>query len=74
MGGVFIVIIEWVVIFLWQFATLTENDDTDRPILRFKPTSANSCVPARKPLGYVGDYASAPICGLRLALHHFSIF
>jgi len=49
------------------FASLSSKD----LVRRLKPTSANSCVPARNPLGHVGYYAPAPACELRLALHHF---
>ncbi len=40
------------------------------PILLYSRT--NSCVPERRPLGYVEEYAPKAFSGLRLALHHFS--
>jgi len=48
----------------------------DNAMLLFllKPTSAQSCVAVRIPLGYVENYAPAPGCEQRLPLHHFSIF
>ena len=73
-GGVFVVFVQSVMNFFWCFENRTESDDAHMPLGRLKSTSANSCVPARKPLGYVGYYAPAPVSGLRLALHHFSTF
>ena len=72
--GLFIIFIQRVMCFYWCFEIRTKSDDTGMSLRRLKPTSANSCVPARNPLGCAGDCAPAPIGGLRLALHHFSIF
>ena len=44
------------------------------PLRSLNPTSAKSCVPDRRPLGYVKEYAPKAFSGLRLALHHFSNF
>jgi len=73
-GGVFVVFAQCVMNFFWGFENRTQSDDAHMPLGRLKSTSAKSCVPARKPLGYVGYYAPAPVSGLRLALHHFSTF
>ncbi len=39
----------------------TECEDTNMPLRSLTPTSANSGVAARKPLGYVGYYAPATV-------------
>ncbi len=56
----------------WSNLAATECEDTNMPLRSLNPTSANSGVAARKPLGHVEYYAPALIYELRLALHHFS--
>ena len=53
-GGVFVVFVQSVMNFFWGFENRPQSDDAHMPLGRLKSTSANSCVPARKPLGYVG--------------------
>jgi hypothetical protein len=57
-----------------EFGNLTKSGVTKKHFRRVKPTCAKGCVPAHKQLGYVVFYAPALACGLRLALHHISIF
>ena len=70
----FIVFFQRVMRYRQNFESPTESGDTGMPFRRLKSTSANSCVPDRKPLGYVGYYAPAQVSSLCLVLHHFSIF
>ena len=66
-GGVFVVFVQCVMNFFWGFENRTESDDAHMPLWRLKSTSAHSCVPARKPLGYVEYYAPAPVERCRFA-------
>jgi len=70
----FIVFIQRVMCFYWCFENRSKSDDTGMSLRRLKPASANSGVPARKPLGYADYCVPAAVSSLRLALHHFSIF
>ena len=72
-GGVFVFYFQRAINCYGLIWNLSESDATNVPVPRLKSTSANSCVPDCKPLGYVDYYAPKwfAVCALRFITSQF---